>query len=235
MILAKQKTGDLEYYRCVLPLRGYQSITINEVARMEAAQFLESSFNWGKDLRTIRFKNLNILDLPKFEGLETVAIDGFADSPTNRLVIPYDAGTLQNLVINDASGNPLNTFYIYGGTIRNMIISGLTCKGATGSLLRFEGRDATVPLLEMVDLPVSYQPASIAFYKNNGSTFPFVNFKLVIRSPNFIPCSAADNWNNTLSNRFRGIYVPDGLVNAYKSASGWNQMASKIYPISNLG
>lgn len=31
------------------------------------------------------------------------------------------------------------------------------------------------------------------------------------------------------------IYVPDASVNAYKTASGWSNIASRIYPLSEMG
>lgn len=96
-------------------------------------------------------------------------------------------------------------------------------------------------MYEHIDLPATYQPADIRFTNVNSAEQPVnsvpwtVGTKLIIRSPNMIPCVELTNHWAAITGHNWNIYVPDGLVSSYKSAAGWNQLASKILPISNLG
>ena len=62
------------------------------------------------------------------------------------------------------------------------------------------------------------------------------NLSTVIISTNQI--IELDNYmvfdNTPISNKTGYIYVPDSLVNSYKSTSGWSTYASQIKPISEL-
>lgn len=72
-------------------------------------------------------------------------------------------------------------------------------------------------------------------YKYNGFWFRnnyFLKF-LRLNYPYVIPLTRTAGFNTTPIGSGEGyIYVPDDLVNSYKSASGWNSLASKIKSLS---
>ncbi|GEM_PF-2613641 len=237
MILAKQIANNITFYRYVLPLRGYDQVTITEPFYVKKDDANEVTYNWGKDLSTITLTNVYDVQLPMLANLETVNITGVSSNTTNRLYFDDHLPTLQNLIIDDKSGNNLTTLTL-GSGIRNIEIRNLTCKPVAGSYLRIFGAHR---MYERIDLPETYQPAGIRFANANSagqaiSGVPWaVDAKLIIRSPNMIPCTEFTNHWNMFPYHSWYIYVPDGLVNAYKSAVNWSIVASKIQPLSNLG
>lgn len=61
---------------------------------------------------------------------------------------------------------------------------------------------------------------------------------LIIRSSSVCVLAGTNTFNSTpiaTSTTEGFIYVPDGLVESYKSATNWSTYASKIKPISDLG
>ncbi len=233
-ILAKQYGNNIEYYRFRLPLRGFRTITITEKLVMSRSDVNEDVYNWGVDLEQLNIRQLYSLDLPIFNRLNTLNIQGFSEHSGNVLTIHNSTPVLQNLVINDVTGNSLDKLYIYGGKIRNVDIGGLICRGGTGSIAHFEAIDGIVGLINRIDFPSTYKPASFSFRQYYNYS-PFAEGAvMILRSPDFIPCTQMFNSNSSIT-RTLSVYVPDGLTSTYKSASNWNQLSAKIFPISNLG
>lgn len=58
--------------------------------------------------------------------------------------------------------------------------------------------------------------------------------KLVIRTPSVCKLANAME-NNKISSKTGYVYVPDNLVDSYKSATNWSAVASQIKPLSELG
>lgn len=83
--------------------------------------------------------------------------------------------------------------------------------------------------LTSIDLP---NVTSIGSYVFNSCN----NLSTVIMSTNqIITLEDKSVFNDTpISNKTGYIYVPDSLVNSYKSTSGWSTYASQIKPISEL-
>ena len=84
-----------------------------------------------------------------------------------------------------------------------------------------------------IDLPSIVKIGTHAFYSNK-------KFKtLIIRTPSQVctleNTNAFGNTPIATSTTEGFIYVPDDLVDSYKSATNWSTYASKIKPISDLG
>ncbi len=200
---------------------------------MAVADVNEATYPWGRDLQTLTLNNLHRVVVPTFANLQTLIINGTSEQADNTLQLPPEMPVLQNLIIDDTTGNNMLDFIIQTG-IRNLEIRNLKCSGVLNSRFYICPRN-TPGIIERIDLPATYQPARIEFMRNNYAYSPFaVGAKFILRSPNLIPLSALDNWNNNYSS-YVNIYVPDGLVSSYKAASGWSQLQAKIFPISNLG
>ena len=58
-----------------------------------------------------------------------------------------------------------------------------------------------------------------------GALYDGSNYVLIVKAATPMPA-------DVLSARVSKVYVPDNSVDAYKAASGWSPMASKIYPLS---
>lgn len=240
-ILAKMVRPDASYfYKMLLPLRGYSTIIIDEESEIHRSSFaLESTYPWGKDLETLIVSNLWKMDIPYFANLKTIKITGFADKLDTSIYMQHSQPLLENFIVDDTSGNSINKIDLRVPQIRNLQFRNMTCKGANGSVFALYGRDGVVPILSYIDLPSTYSPAGINLGRENVSGAnkygPFaVGAKFIIRSSKFIPALAINNGYGIFSDRVT-IYVPDDLVDTYKNATNWNQLASIINPISSLG
>lgn len=238
LIIAKQIMNNITFYRFILPLRGYNRVVVSEPLYSRTADGNENTYSWAKDLQSLTLASVYDVQLPFMPSLETVIVSGISPNTNNSLYIDDHLPTLQNLIIDDTSGNNLTLLRLSGG-IRNIEIKNLTCRPVTGSYLRIQGCHR---MYERIDLPATYQPADIRFANVNtagqavSASPPWaVGAKLIIRSPNMIPCAELTNHWSAITGHNWNIYVPDGLVSSYKSAANWNQLASKILPISNLG
>lgn len=239
MILAKQVINNITYYRFVLPLRGYSQVIVTEPLYMRTTDADETTYNWARDLTLLGLANVADVQVPAFPNLETIQVTGVSTNTSNSLYIDDTLPTLQNLIINDISGNNLTLFRL-AGAVRNVEIPSLTCKPVTGSYCKIQGFHK---MYNRIDFPATYQPESFKFSNRNTASGtpgygsqPFApGGVLIIRSPNFIPCTEwTSDWSGLQGGDWK-IYVPDGLVNTYKAASNWNVMATRILPISNLG
>ncbi len=232
-IMARQIISSIESYRMMLPLRGYTSLTIDEKLRMLLTDANEATFSWGNSLTSLTINKLYDVTLPVYPNLQTLIIRGSSEH-TNKLVLGTTLPTLQNLVINDTSGNNIDVLDI-NCAVRNFEFSNLRCNGAQGSYFRLRGDTAIV---QRLDFPETYQPAGIQFGQINTGGTPFINGAIIIiRSPVLIPCTAITSTYNGVQTSVGAIYVPDGLVSLYKASTNWSHgnWVNKIQPLSNLG
>ncbi|MFV0310190.1 MAG: hypothetical protein ACK5KN_00905 [Dysgonomonas sp.] len=245
-IMAKAVNANGNYNILVLPVRGHSSVTLSE-PRIVSAALKESTYPWGKDLQTLIIQNLHVWTMPVFSALKNLQITGFSDLiNANTFSFPYTSPILDNLIIDDTTGNSVFRITINGGQIRNLDIRRLTCIGTVGSYLFLtndSGSDGVVrePLMSVVDLPATYNPEAIwintrYWYDNYAGRVIANGGRLVIRASNVIPLTNIGNANRL--NRALGnvsIYVPDNLVAAYKAATNWSIVANNFKPLTQLG
>ncbi|MDH6354743.1 hypothetical protein M2132_001072 [Dysgonomonas sp. PH5-45] len=237
IILAKQIINSIEVYRFVLPLKGYSALNIDErfYSLIDDAQ--EATFSWGSDVKSVTLKELYDSSFPVLPNLETLIINGTSQLK-GKLHLLDALPVLQNLIINDTSGNNFTELVIENG-VRNIDLRNIRCNSVSGSRLYIGGNQRAI---QRIDMPESYKPAGIQLSTMNskgqwtGSTPFAADAVLVIRSSTLIPLSMLQQQNGLITSSV-SVYVPDGLVNAYKAAANWSQFAyyNKIFPLSNLG
>lgn len=235
-ILAKAFTSPVNYYRLCLPLRGYTTLNIIEPIMINATDFMESTYPWGKDIETLSLGKLYKVVVPTgFVNLKNVLINGIDGQSPSANSLSVNSVSLDTLVISDTTGNSLASFFI-GETARipNIIINGLTCsQSITGSYFQI-ARNGTRSI-KMLDFPESYQPVQIRLDCYQRS-YPFdFDFRIVLRSSRLITASFGNDVQYLFPDMRGKVYVPDSLVSSYKAATGWNQISSYIFPLSSLG
>ena len=74
-------------------------------------------------------------------------------------------------------------------------------------------------------------PSTMTSIGTNPTNRGYVGLRIICRA--LVPPSFAGNWSFTPGGKPTAIYVPDKSVDIYKSASGWSDSKSIIYPLSN--
>ncbi|MDU1890893.1 MAG: hypothetical protein E6767_09410 [Dysgonomonas sp.] len=225
LIMARQiEASGEEYYTLALPLRGYQSVTVEEKSVFRS-DLNESAFPWGRDLISLTLNNMRSFEPPVLNNLKNLTINGISEGQNN-LTLNQNIN-LDNLVI-DVPETGANFHKVnFNHFAKNMLLKSMPCSGQTGSEFILQGT-ARIPGL-ILDLPENYRPAQICVYEYYG--FPFTDLVWIIRSKTLIPLTGSRI--DQLIHYLRAIYVPDELVEDYKKATNWYMFASKFYPLSS--
>ena len=139
-------------------------------------------------------------------GCTTIGSSAFYNHKINKLVIPDNVTSIDN-----------NAFYSTGVSSNFDSVkvgNGCTTIGTSGLAFTFKSIDIGSGITSIGNYGI----------KSNLCT------TIICRATTPPTCGGSAFVNTNLT----GIYVPDGSVNAYKSASFWSMYSSKIYPLSNL-
>lgn len=232
--------NNVTYQRPVLITRGTRQALFTAAdgdVALNKALFNEKQYNWGKDLEKIVINQCRGINVPYFENLKSIEINGISKTATSLDFSGNDFPTLDSVSIDDANQGACHTLII-GPNVRNWKIGKLYCNNLPNSVLRLQGirgffgkgRDV------VLDFPETYQPSQLqVIYSEYYGVYTIsdetTETKVILRSPYLIPLTQRDylGWS------WIRFYVPDGLVSTYKAATNWKDNASFILPISSLG
>lgn len=139
-------------------------------------------------------------------GVTTIGSNAFYNHKINKLVIPDNVTSIDN-----------NAFYSTGASSNFDSVkvgNGCTTIGTSGLAFTFKSIDIGSGITSIGNYGI----------KSNSCT------TIICRATTPPTCGGSAFVNTKLT----GIYVPDGSVNAYKSASFWSMYSDKIHPLSDL-
>lgn len=139
-------------------------------------------------------------------GVTTIGSSAFYNHKINKLVIPDNVTSIDN-----------NAFYSIGASSNFDSVkvgNGCTTIGTSGLAFTFKSIDIGSGITSIGNYGI----------KSNVCT------TIICRATTPPTCGGSAFVNTKLT----GIYVPDGSVNAYKSASFWSMYSDKIHPLSDL-
>lgn len=235
IILAEMydEASKTSYYKPVLPLRGTRQMLFTKSdgdVAIDKTLFNENLYNWGKDLEKIVINQCKGITIPNFENLKNIEINGISKTNTVLNLGGNDFATLDSVTIDDANQGICHTLMI-GPNVRTINIKRLYCNNVTGSVFILRGVDYIAGKLSgIIDLPETYQPVGIRIEHPSGSTTGS-GVCLVIRSPYLIPLV----YTHYIDYGPPIVYVPDELLNSYRTSTNWSHIAYNIKPISSLG
>jgi len=242
LIMGKANSNNGTYYRACYPMKGYTSIEVDEPCSWDDNN--ETTYGHGRLIKTITLNAMTDAVFGNSELLETVNIHGIGWNSTGRIYIRPNKRSL-TYINADGSKNPgaignITSAYPNYNPLYIKIGEGLTstptksyvdvfCTG--GNTLTQRSIITELDLGTGINSTIRYST-----YRNwDNSVWCGIIEKLIIRNPNAIlPLVQTGEHYPNVWKPFSVVYVPDELVDAYKTATLWSRYAGLIKPLSLL-